>query len=87
MALEKQLRFLCKVHHLEHLVLIAHQGCAFYSHHLSVGQHRLEAEQLADLSLATDVVLRIKKELHVHCFFGRRVEKTMRFELVSTTAK
>src|SRR4029079_18964401 len=35
-AAERQLDFLCNVHGLERVVLIAHQGCAFYSDWLKI---------------------------------------------------
>jgi hypothetical protein len=86
-ALEKQLRFLSTVHQLEHLILIAHQSCAFYVQHLSVQPHRVEQEQLGDLARAVEAALRIKSDLAVHTFFSRMTGASIRFELVSSTSK
>src|ERR1041385_681719 len=43
-----ELRFLIDAHNLKRIVLIAHGGCAFYSHRLSLPPQYLESQQLID---------------------------------------
>src|SRR3954451_14920912 len=49
---ERQLDFLCRVHNLERLVLIAHDGCAFYRESLKIPVDRMEERQKDDLNKA-----------------------------------
>ena len=44
---ETELKFLVEVHKLKKVVLIAHQGCAFYSTRLELKEPRLELVQRA----------------------------------------
>src|ERR1051325_8327358 len=44
-----ELHFLVEVHKLKRVVLIAHQGCAFYGNRLALSEPRLELVQRADL--------------------------------------
>ena len=47
---ERQLDFLCHVHKLERLIMIAHEGCAFYLEWLKVKPEEFAARQLEDVS-------------------------------------
>ena len=64
-SLEQQLEFLCRVHGLERLVLIAHQSCAFYRDWLRVAPGDIEAQQIDDLTRASTVARRIGPKLIV----------------------
>lgn len=57
-----QLRFLIEVHDVERVVLIAHQGCAFYTQRLKVAESDLMERQHEDLRLAKH---RIRDEVDV----------------------
>src|ERR1700744_379954 len=48
-ALAEQLRFLIAAHQITRVVLIAHEGCAYYLERLHVSPLQLRGKQLADL--------------------------------------
>jgi hypothetical protein len=48
----EQLRFLVHVHDLERVVLVAHEGCAFYTERLHVSPLQLESQQYDDIKKA-----------------------------------
>ena len=80
-SLIEQLRFLVNVHGLERVVLIAHQGCAFYTERLRVPPLRLEAQQREDIQKATERIRSVASGLLVDAFFARKCEDGMiRFE-------
>jgi hypothetical protein len=83
---QQQLDFLAAVHGLERLVLIQHQGCAFYREWLRVRDDELEARQLEDLHKAAELMRRRHPELRVDAFFARRLEAEVRFEPVALPA-
>jgi len=77
----EQLRFLVKVHGLERVVLIAHQGCAFYSEQLHLAPWQMETQQQQDMQTAAERVRSIAPQLRVDTFFARkRVDGTICFE-------
>jgi hypothetical protein len=77
---ERQLDFLCRVHGLERLVLIAHQGCAFYSEWLKVPADQLEQRQLEDVRKAVARIRLAQPSLKVEPYFLRRNEAQMWFD-------
>ncbi|GIK19985.1 MAG: hypothetical protein AMXMBFR77_25480 [Phycisphaerales bacterium] len=77
-----ELRFLVEVHGLKRIVLIAHQGCAFYGTRLSLGEPRLELVQRADLVRAAAFVHRVTGVERIEGYFARLVEGRVRFETV-----
>lgn len=77
-----ELKFLVEAHGLKRVVLIAHQGCAFYETRLGLGGRRLELVQRADLVRAAAFVRRVAGIDAVDGFFARLVEGTVRFEPV-----
>ncbi|MCL4741372.1 MAG: hypothetical protein KJZ54_04135 [Phycisphaerales bacterium] len=77
-----ELRFLVEVHGLKRIVLIAHQGCAFYGTRLSLGEPRLELVQRADLVRAAAFVHRVTGVERIEGYFARLVEDRVRFETV-----
>jgi hypothetical protein len=77
-----ELHFLVEVHKLRRVVLIAHQGCAFYGTRLSLSEPRLELVQKADLVRAAAFVHRVTGLEHIDAYFARLVEGAMRFERV-----
>jgi hypothetical protein len=83
---QQGLDFLAAVHGLERLVLVQHQGCAFYREWLKVREDELEARQIEDLHKAAELMRRRHPELRVDAFFARRLEGEVRFEPVSLAA-
>lgn len=77
-----ELQFLVDVHHLKRVILIAHQGCAFYATRLHLQDRRLELVQKADLVRATAVVQAVTKIDRIDAYFARLVENCVRFEPV-----
>ena len=70
-ALIEQLQFLIRVHGLQHLVLITHQDCAFYTEHSRVSPLRLEAQQCEDMRTAAERIRSFAPNLLVDVFFAR----------------
>ncbi len=77
-----ELKFLVEVHGLKRVVLIAHQGCAFYGTRLDLREPRLELVQRADLVRAAAFVHRVTGLDAVDGYFARLVENRVRFERV-----
>ena len=81
---ERQLDFLNRVHGLERVVLIAHQGCAFYSDWLKVPEDQLEQRQRDDLAKAAARIRLAQPNVVVEAYFLRRNEAQMWFDPVET---
>jgi hypothetical protein len=79
-SVEQQLEFLCRVHEIERVVLIAHEGCAFYREAMKVPADQILARQLADLAAAKVRIRRIRAALAVDGFLARRVQSTVQLE-------
>lgn len=77
-----ELQFLVEVHKLKRIVLIAHQGCAFYATRLELQEPRLELVQRADLVRAAAFVHRVTKLDAIEAFFARLVDGKVQFEKV-----
>ncbi|MBX3409774.1 MAG: hypothetical protein KF859_07795 [Phycisphaeraceae bacterium] len=77
-----ELNFLVEVHRLKRVVLIAHQGCAFYTNRLELKEPRLELVQRADLVRAAAFVHRVTGLDNIDAYFARMGEGTVLFERV-----
>lgn len=77
-----ELQFLVEVHKLKRIVLIAHEGCAFYSTRLDLQPRRMELVQKADLVRAAAFVIRVTGINAVEAYFARNQEGTVLFEPV-----
>lgn len=77
-----ELKFLVEVHGLKRVVLIAHQGCAFYSQRLDLKEPRLELVQRADLVRAAAFTHRVTGLNNIDAYFARLVDGRVRFERV-----
>lgn len=77
-----ELRFLVEVHKLRRVVLIAHQGCAFYATRLGMKEPRLELVQRADLVRAAAFVHRVTNLDAIDAYFARLVDGKIEFEAV-----
>ena len=77
---ERQLDFLCHVHKLERLIMIAHEGCAFYLEWLKVKPEEFAARQLDDVKRAATRVRQTQPTLKVEAYVARRQEAQIWFE-------
>jgi hypothetical protein len=76
------LRFLLTVHEARRVVLVAHEGCAFYTERLRVSPLQLETQQHDDLVKAIRRVRQFGLNVHVVAFFARLRGQGLRFERV-----
>jgi Putative carbonic anhydrase len=79
-GVEDAIRFLIRVHDLQQVVLIAHEGCAYYRDRLGVPDASLLAEQRQDLEKAIRAVRRFQDGLKVEAFLARTASGRIRFQ-------
>jgi hypothetical protein len=77
-----ELKFLGDVHGLTRIVLIAHEGCAFYGSRLELRDRRMELVQKADLVRAAAFVHRVTSISAIEAYFARLDAGRVRFERV-----
>ena len=77
-----ELHFLVEVHKLKRIVLITHQGCAFYGTRLALKEPRLELVQKADLVRAAAFVHRVTGLDAIEAYFARLTDGRVEFERV-----
>lgn len=77
-----ELHFLVEVHKLKRVVLLAHQGCAFYASRLGLKEPRLELVQRADLVRAAAFVHGVTGLEAIEAYFARLVDGKVEFERV-----
>lgn len=77
-----ELQFLVQVHELRRIVLIAHDGCAFYTSRLELKDRRLELVQRADLVRAAAYIHRVTQIDAVDAYFARLLEGRIQFEAI-----
>jgi hypothetical protein len=75
-----ELQFLVQVHELRRIVLIAHDGCAFYTSRLEFKDRRLELVQRADLVRVAAYIHRVTQIDAVDAYFARLLEGRIQFE-------
>jgi hypothetical protein len=68
------------VHGLERVVLIAHQGCAFYSDWLKVPTDQLEQKQTEDVTKAAARIRQAHANVVIEAYFLRRSDAQMWFD-------
>lgn len=78
----EQLQFLLSVHRVQRVVLIAHEGCAFYSERLRISPLQLEAKQREDISMAISRVRQFGLDVEVTAFFARLNGTNVRFDRI-----
>lgn len=81
-AVVDELKFLVDVHALKRIVLIQHEGCAFYGNRLALEGRRLELVQRADLVRAAAIVARVTKVDRIEAYFMRARPGAMALERV-----
>ena len=80
-ALERQLSFLIEEHQLRRVVLIAHDGCAFYKNRW-MGGRMIEEQQVADLKEAADCIQSWNPGIETERYFARKVDGRVAFEIL-----
>lgn len=81
-AVADELKFLIEVHGLERVVLIQHQGCAFYAGRLNLAVADAEEHQRIDLARAAEFVRRVTGVDRIESYFAWRRDGRVRFEEV-----
>jgi len=81
-GVEEQLRFLIQAHDLHRVILIAHEGCAYYAHKLRHQGATALARQQKDLAKAAALVRRLGDRLTIETYFAWLKEGRVRFEVV-----
>lgn len=81
-GVEEQVRFLTQAHDVKTVVLIAHEGCAYYARRLAIAAELIEFEQKEDLYRATKTVHRLASSAAVKRYMARQVGKQIAFEAV-----
>jgi len=81
-AVADELKFLVEVHGLDRVVLIQHQGCAFYTTRLGLSESSAEQHQRNDLQRAADFVREVTGVGRIEPFFARQIDGRVRFESV-----
>ena len=79
-GVSEQLRFLVNVHEIRQVILIAHEGCAYYSEWLHVPPTQVEDRQREDLVKAIRHVKRFGIDIDVSAYFARRQGEGVVFE-------
>ncbi len=75
--------FLIREHHLQTVVLLAHQGCGFYARKFpDLPADEVNRRQLADLRLARGILVETHPRLRVDCFMTIPDGDRVRFERV-----
>lgn len=77
-----ELKFLVDAHELERVVLIQHQGCAFYQRRLGVQAERMEMLQRADLVRAAFHIRRVSAHLQIDGYLASLAGDGLVFEPV-----
>lgn len=78
-----ELKFLVDAHKLKRIVLIQHQGCAFYAQRLNLPEQHLEAQQKIDLVKSAIFIRRITGIRRIEAWFAARDGKHIRFAPIS----
>ncbi len=78
-AMESQVEFLVREHGLRRIVLIAHDGCAFYKS-LWHGLDSVEEQQASDLRKAVERITLWQPGLKIEAYFARKVDGQIAFE-------
>jgi hypothetical protein len=77
-----ELKFLVEFHELSRVVLIAHEGCAFYTQRLELVPPRLELMLRADLVRAAALVHRVTGLERIDAYYARLDDLRVTFEKV-----
>ncbi len=76
------LRFLSRLHKLDRLILISHEGCGFYSDFLRVSELGLHDRLRSDLSRAARRIREVEARLRIEGYLARVSGTSVWFESV-----
>jgi len=79
-----EIKFLIEAHELTRVVLIQHEGCAFYTSRLRVGKGQMAALQRADLVRASYFLRHVTGLKEIDAYFCRKDGEGFVFEPVAT---
>jgi hypothetical protein len=79
-GVEEQLRFLIQVHDIKTVVLVAHEGCAYYLTRLGLSAERIESEQRHDMKKAAETILKLAPGVTVTKYLARQLGTSIGFE-------
>ena len=80
-----ELKFLIEAHKLSRIVLIQHEGCAFYKSRLNVRNQSMEQLQIADLARAAFSIRHWTNLEHIEGYFCRIKPEGVVFDRVDLT--
>jgi hypothetical protein len=80
-GVEEQLRFLIEAHDLRRVILIAHEGCAYYAHKLRLPASAALLQQRKDLAKAALLVRRLDDRVTIETYFARLKDGRVCFEV------
>jgi hypothetical protein len=78
-SLERQLAFLIKEHGLKKIVLIAHEGCAYYKD-IWTTMRSIAEQQAEDLKRAADHIRMWNSGVEISAYFARKIDGKVAFE-------
>jgi hypothetical protein len=78
-SLERQLAFLIREHGLKKIVLIAHEGCAYYKDVWTGMQSTIE-QQAEDLKRAAEQIRLWNTNVEISAWFARKLDGKIHFE-------
>jgi hypothetical protein len=84
-AVMDELSFLAEAHGLTRVVLIQHEGCAFYHHQLGVKGDNVRTQQDADLAKAARIIRDATDIKQIDGYFAMRIPSGMQFRPVPLT--
>jgi hypothetical protein len=79
-ALDEQLSLLIREHGLRQVILIAHDGCAFYKDLALASAGTVERQQARDLFTATACIRFWNPGIEIECYFARKSKGRVIFE-------
>jgi hypothetical protein len=82
-VIRKSTSFLITAHHIEHVTLLAHQGCGYYRSQFAFEDAAaIHERQLADLRAGANYLRAVHRGIQVACYFARPEGGFVEFELV-----
>jgi hypothetical protein len=79
-ALEEQLSFLIREHNLRQVILIAHDGCAFYKDLWPADPRAVERQQAQDLATAAACIRFWNPGIEIESYFARKSKGKIVFD-------
>lgn len=82
-AIRRSTSFLITSHHIEHVTLLAHQGCGYYRAQFAYEDaEALRRRQLSDLQASASYLRAVHGGIQVACYFARPEGGYVEFDLI-----